>query len=192
MIELFEYLKFSALPTSMVVVGVILACALVFDKYFGLEPRAETRKATGAAGVLLLVAGLLWMLLGGGSKETILFDGSVAVKCTQAAGQECDQRWSRSLVLEHRGVLVVRYRVPTTHCGPGRFVLFVDGLQIGDTGQLGWHGSALELPLEATIRSDRLAAGSHHLELQGYGIQGGCNQGKMTAHEGDVTITLHG
>ncbi len=57
--DFFVLLMSSPVHVALIALGCLLTPSLFYKRYLGMEPRAETRKATGATGLVFLVAGLV-------------------------------------------------------------------------------------------------------------------------------------
>ena len=62
MTEFLKLLLSEPISIVLIIVGALLAGALAFEEYFGLKPRKETRRMVGFLGLIILAAGVAFVI----------------------------------------------------------------------------------------------------------------------------------
>jgi hypothetical protein len=147
-------------------------------KGMSMIPRICTYKAVASAAAVAVAAGFTALALASPASAS-KFDKHLAQDCPQPYSQNCPPR--QGMTAYTNGPLFVAFTADGNPpaCAPGRARIFLDGKE--------W-GSAVVQPGQ----NDRgyfiqATPGSHLVEVQMDGVQGGCNTGSMSGWSG----TLH-
>ena len=104
---------------------------------------------------------------------------AVSILCT-GDGQLCSPRYA--LTLGTRTFIHMRFVASPSHCANVTVALFIDGVE---------SGSALLRPDESSPAwRVTVARGTHLVELEGRGVVGGCNTGRLTGWAGTAFFAL--
>jgi hypothetical protein len=123
----------------------------------------------------------LWLLASQSSLAAQSFQNfGPFMLASDGAGEFASRRFD--IDVETSGLLELRYRAPHEHCASLRVHVFVDGREVAVTSPVA--------PDETTNYLDLgpVHSGDHRVSLQGEGIAGGCNTGRVTAWGGAGTI----